>query len=100
MSSTRNTGLGVMTTLRQIVQNLDAQRDQLTAAIERDYPSTVPGIYPGANPRTNPDHERTHRDLAPVFADIASAREHLVLAHNSLRDVVAPIDMMREARKS
>ena len=81
--STRSTGMGVMTTLRQIVYNLDSQRDQLTAAIERDYPTGTP------------EHDRTHRDLANVFLEIAHARESLVDAHNQLRDVVAPIDLAR-----
>jgi len=85
--STRNTGLGVMNAMRQIVGNLDSQRDQLTAAIERDYPSGTP------------EHEQTHRDLVNVFAEIAHAREALVDAHNLLRDVVSPIDLARESRR-
>src|SRR4029077_14799117 len=83
--STRSTGQAVMRVLRQTVDNLDAQRDQLRDAIERDHPSRIPGIYPGTD-RTNPDHERAHRDLRDVFADIAAARGALVDAHNGLRD--------------
>lgn len=87
MSSTHNTGLGTLTALRQICWNLDAQRDQLLEAIERDHPSGTPG------------HEQAHRELIDVFTEIAHAREHLVDAHNLLRDIVSPIDMMREVRK-
>lgn len=93
--STIATGRGVMTTLRQIVDNLDAQRAQLHAAIVRDYPARVPGIYPGTIGRSNPERERIRRDLEPIFADIAAARGALVDAHNALRDVVAPIDLAR-----
>jgi hypothetical protein len=97
--ATRNTGLGVMNALRQAVMNLDSQRDQLVAAIERDYPSTVPGIYPGAEPRTNQEHQRLHLDLVDFFSELAQAREHLVQAHNDLRDVVSPIDLLRDSRR-
>ena len=85
--ATRNTGLGVMNTLRQTVGNLDAQRDQLMAAIERDHPSGTP------------EHEQIHRDLVDFFGELAQAREHLVQAHNDLRDIVSPIDMLRESRR-
>lgn len=110
MSNTRNTGLGIMTTLRQIVDNLDAQRDQLVAAIERDYNvdeilAQTPSIeFEVGLIREHVEavivaKEQIHRDLVPFFTEIAHAREALVDAHNYLRDVVDPISMMRDSRR-
>lgn len=83
--STTATGRGVMTTLRQIAENLDSQRDQMVAAIERDYPVEFVPLA----------HDHKHRDLVDFFSRLANAREALVDAHNLLREVVDPIDMRR-----
>ncbi len=94
-----STGQAVMKVIQQSVYNLDAQVDQLVGAIERDQPRRNAGIYPGTTGRDNPEHERIHAALVPFFAEVAKAREHLVTAHNQLRDVVAPIDMTRESQR-
>lgn len=86
--STTATGHGVMTTLKQTVANLDSQRDQLMAAIERDYPRVTAPV----------SHNLKHDELHDFFTELARAREHLVTAHNLLRDVVSPIDLARESR--
>jgi hypothetical protein len=92
--SLNSTGQAVMTVLRQTVDNLDAQRDQLHAAIVRDYPA--PNSPDNPEPDTHRElRHRIQRDLEPIFADIAAARGALVDAHNALRDVVAPIDLAR-----
>jgi hypothetical protein len=106
-----STGGAIMTVLKQTVYNLDAQRDQLVAAIERDYPrgddigtgSNIVEAYADSHPEPsdirNQKREQIHRDLLFFFSELAQAREHLVQAHNELRDVVAPIDMLRDSRR-
>lgn len=96
-TSTTYTGLGIMNTLRQIVNNLDSQRDQLVDAIERDYPT------PTSPDNPEPDthrirREQIHSDLRLFFSEVAIAREALVIAHNDLRDVVSPIDMFGQRK--
>jgi hypothetical protein len=92
------TGNAILNTLRQMVGNLDSQRDQLVDAIERDYPR--PSAPDNPEPDTHRERrEQIHRDLVPFFTEIAHAREALVDAHNLLRDVVAPIDLARESRR-
>ncbi len=83
-----------MNVLRQTVDNLDAQRDQLVAAIERDYPATSEFCsacqsylgfgHPTSGHRFDCPRDQAHRNLVPF----AQACEHLVDAHNLLRDVV------------
>jgi hypothetical protein len=68
-----------MRVLRQTIDNLDAQRDQLMAAIERDH---LAGTL---------ENNQIHHDLLFTFTEIGKAREHLVDAHNLLRDVVEPL---------
>lgn len=103
------TGQAVMTVLKQTVYNLDVQRDQLVESIERDYDTAeIRAQQPSTETeaRLIAEHlasveaakEQIHRDLYNVFAEIARAREHLVDAHNLLRDVVAPIDLRRPVR--
>lgn len=79
MSNYNGTVSGIADILEQIVHNLDAQVDQLTAAattadaelLERDL-----------------GNAHFHRDLVEAFSEIANARAHLVNAHGEIMGTV------------
>jgi hypothetical protein len=73
------TVLGVRRALEQIVQNLDAQVEQLTqAATEAD------AKHPSATVPT----DRHHRDLLEAFHQLANARAGIVNAHGEISATV------------